>query len=117
MEGVAWRGRGVGWQGREGPDTSCYSVVLQHCTYQLYSHTSLTRTKLCAITPYEIQNTINKWKPILDMEHKLRDDIHRKKIRLNGHCPFGGGVDPCPFVLVLFLILGVRAKKIFSCEG
>ena len=27
----------------------------------------------------------------------------KKKNRLNGHCPFGGGVDPCPFVLVLFL--------------
>ena len=34
-----------------------------------------------------------------------------------GIARLGGGVDPCPFVLVLFLILGVRAKKIFSCEG
>ena len=33
----------------------------------------------------------------------LRDDIHKKKIILNGHCPFGGGgVDPCPVDLVPF---------------
>ena len=95
---VVWAGgRGVGWQGRDGPDTGCYSVVLRHCTYQLYSHTSLPRTKLCAITQYKIQNTMNKWKPILDMqrffvtwllrkgdlEHKLTGD--KTLLRKRGH--------------------------------
>ena len=27
----------------------------------------------------------------LSLDGQLRDDIQKKKIRLNGHCPFGGG--------------------------
>ena len=42
---------------------------------------------------------------VLHKSVHIREDIRRKKKTfLNGHCPFRGGVDPCPVGLVLFLL-------------